>query len=130
MHKSTLRCLLNLQSQKVRLLTHHAHLKFPAHSLSKIYNQSVSRTTKDDIIHINLNKKLIITMLKNKKRFVNLSHCKTFRKQKVLKPIIPCSRFLFQAIQSFKQFKNMVGKIRIFKTWWLFEINFLLYKTI
>jgi hypothetical protein len=84
-------------------------------------------TTKDDIIHVNLNQQRVNVMLEKKKSFVNITYFKTLSKQKGFQTLIPGSRGLFQTIQSFFKFKNMVWKLGILEHRGLIHINLFLY---
>jgi hypothetical protein len=55
-------------------------------------------TTKNDIIHLNLDQKSIISMLEEKQSFVNRSHIKALCKQKCFQMSIRISRGFFQTI--------------------------------
>jgi hypothetical protein len=66
-------------------------------------------------------------MLEEKMSFVHRAHFKTLRKQKRFQMPIPGSRGLFQTIQSFLEFKNMVWKLGTLKTMGLPNIYLFLY---
>lgn len=44
--------LFELQPKEDVELTHHTHLELPGHSIYKLGNKSMRRTTKDNIIHV------------------------------------------------------------------------------
>jgi hypothetical protein len=73
------------------------------------------RATKDYIIHIYLNQKDVSALLEEEQSLIYGSHPKTLIKQESFQTLIPGSRGLFQTIQGFVEFKNMVGELRIFK---------------
>jgi hypothetical protein len=66
-------------------------------------------------------------MLEEKKSFVHRAHFKTLRKHEIFQTLIPGSRGLFQTIQSFLEFKNMVWKLGTLKTMGLPNIYRFLY---
>jgi hypothetical protein len=85
------------------------------------------RATEDYIIHVYLNQKGVSALLEEKQSFINRAHLKTFIGQEGFQTLIPDSRGLCQTIQGFVEFKNMVGKLRIFKARGLPHINLFLY---
>jgi hypothetical protein len=119
--------LLDLQPEEESQFAHHAHLKFPTHSICKLGNKSMRRDTKDYIIHIYLNQKGVSALLEEEQSLIYGTHPKTLIKQEGFQMLIPGSWGLFQAIQSFIEFKNIVRKLRIFKARGLSHINLFLY---
>jgi hypothetical protein len=73
------------------------------------------RAIEDYIIDVYLNQKDASALLKEEQSFINRTHLKTLLKQESFQALIPGSRGLFQTIQGFVEFKNMVGELRIFK---------------
>jgi hypothetical protein len=72
-------------------------------------------TTKNDIIHVNLNQKCVSALLEEKQSFIYGTHLKALSKQEGFQTLISGSRSLFQSIQGFVEFVNMVGILGIFK---------------
>jgi len=85
------------------------------------------RATKNDIIHINLNYESIIALLEGKSVLLAEPILKPFASKKSFQALIPSSMGLFQTIQSFLKFENMVWKLGIFKARGLPNKNFFLY---
>jgi hypothetical protein len=44
----------------------------------------------------------------------------------VLKAFLPCSRGLFEHIEHLMELKDVIRLLRIFKAWWLLNIDYLL----
>src|SRR6185312_4248800 len=76
--------LLDVQPEEELKLTHHRHLKLPAHVIRKARNKRVRGATKDNIIHVNLYQQKISTMPEEKQRLIYRSHDKPLFKQKRL----------------------------------------------
>jgi hypothetical protein len=66
-------------------------------------------------------------MIEEKRTFVHRAHFKTLRKEKRFQTLMPGSRGLFQTIQSFLEFKNVVWKLGTLKTRGLHNIYLFLY---
>jgi hypothetical protein len=74
------------------------------------------RATEDYIIHMYLNQKDASALLEEEQSFINRTHSKTLLKQESFQALIPGSWDLFQTIQGFVEFKNMVGELRFLKS--------------
>jgi hypothetical protein len=85
------------------------------------------RSTKDDIIHVNLNQKGIISMLEDKRSSINRIHFKTLCKQEKTEMLIPGSRGLFQPYKAFWSLKTWFGNLELSKPVGLSHINLFLY---
>jgi hypothetical protein len=70
-HKRPFLGLLDLQLEEESQFSHHAHLKFPAHSIYKLGNKCMRRATKNDIIHVYLNQESVSALLEEKQSFIN-----------------------------------------------------------
>jgi hypothetical protein len=66
-------------------------------------------------------------LLEEEQSLIYGTHPKTLIKQESFQTLILGSRDLFQTIQGFVEFKNMVGVLRIFKAMGLPHINLFLY---
>jgi hypothetical protein len=77
--------------------------------------KSMRRDTEDYIIHVYLNQKDVSVLFEEEQSFINRTHSKTLLKQEIFQVLVPGSRGLFQTIQGFVEFKNMVRELRIFK---------------
>jgi hypothetical protein len=85
------------------------------------------RATKDYIIHVYLNQKDVSALIEEEQSLIYETHPKTFIKQESFQTLILGSRGLFQTIQGFVEFKNMVVELRIFNARGLPHINLFLY---
>ena len=85
------------------------------------------RATEDYIIHVYLNQKGVSALLEEEQSLIYGTHPKTLIKQEGFQTLILGSRGLFQTIQGFMEFKNMVGELRIFKARGLPHIHLFLY---
>jgi hypothetical protein len=74
------------------------------------------RATEDYIIDVYLNQKGVSALLEEKQSFISRAHLKTLIKQEGFQMLVLGSRGLFQPIQGFVEFKNIVRKLGIFKT--------------
>jgi hypothetical protein len=110
-HKHPLASLLDLQPKDESQFAHHAHLKFPAHSICKLGNKSMRRATEDYIIHLYLNQMSVSALLEEEQSFIYGTHSKTLLKQESFQALIPGSRGLFQTIQGFVEFKTWLGNL-------------------
>jgi len=76
--------------------------------------------------NINLSNELVSTLISDKQGSISLSPCKPFGQKICGEALIPCSRSLLKAIESFLHLVDMLGMMRILKSFRLFYIKFFL----
>ena len=80
-------------------------------------------TTKYYVIDIYLAHKYIFANFVSEKGMIGFAYFKALFKQEFLKAFIPCSWCLLKPIERLLEFIDMIGKLVIFKAWWLLNID-------
>ena len=87
-------------------------------------NHLIRHPTKNNVINIDLCYHQSSMIIFHKQCLVYSSFFVPLIEKKLRESLIPCSRCLLQAIQSFLQFVEMIMKARIHKSFWFLNINF------
>ena len=91
--------LFNLKTQEKCKFLYHIHFDFLLHFFKKLYSTGVYGGSKHYVINIQLSYKKTVLIFLHKQGLVSIPSLKSSIQEIICKPIIPCSRCLFQSIE-------------------------------